>query len=79
MTLFIVAASSCLNMVELYDTLSMIVTQMIDVEMVNSGRAWMDNNKAQRQKFETLNDRLRLWQRCGSSDDQVMERHTKNG
>ena len=49
---------------------------MIDVERVNSTRMWMDNDKAQRQKFETLiilNGRLRLWHWRGRNDSQVIE------
>ena len=61
------------NMIELYDRISMIVTQMIDVERVNSGRTWLDHNKVQRQTFDTLNGRLRLRHGCGRNDDEVIQ------
>ena len=51
----------------------MVVTQMIDVQRVNSGRTWLDNDKAERQKFETLNGRQRLQNGRGRNDSQVIE------
>ena len=57
-------------MVKLYDI-------VIDVERVNSGRTWMDSTKVQRQKFETLNGRLRLWHGRGRKDNQVIQQAYK--
>ena len=65
------------NMVKLYDIVSMLVTQMIDVERANLGRTWMDSTKVQRQRFETLNGRLRLWHGRGRKDNQVIQQAYK--
>ena len=50
---------------------------MIDVERLNSCRTWMDSTKAQRQKFETLSGRLRLWHDRGRKDNQVIQQAYK--
>ena len=60
------------NMIELYDRISMIVTQMIVCERLNSARTWMDDDKTQNAKFKTLNGRLRLWHGKGRNDRKVI-------
>ena len=42
----------------MYDVITMIVTQMISVEGLNSAPSWMSDDKTQRTSFETVNGRL---------------------
>ena len=48
------------SIIEMYDIITMIVTQRINVERLNSARAWIDD-KTQRASCENLNDSLGLW------------------
>ena len=52
--------SEYVNVIEMYDIITMIVTQMIHVERLNSAQSWMDD-KTQRSSFENLNGSLGLW------------------
>ena len=64
--------------IEMYDIITMIVTQMINVERLNSARTLMDDDKTQRASFGTLNGRLRLWHGKGKNDKQVIQRAYKS-
>ena len=42
------------KIVEMYDIITMIATQMIDGERLNPAQTWMSDDKAQSASFETL-------------------------
>ena len=55
----------------MYDIITMIVKQMINVERLTSARSWVYDDKTQRALLENLNGRLRLWQDKERNDDLI--------